>query len=112
MIETTYLHVLEGRLRVKVPDVKRSRVKAQKIEAALLAIDGITEVKSNPRTGNVLVFFDSKKLTPLQVISTTRELSQFGVPARLSKTPTHRIAETLVQSALQIALERMLLALV
>jgi copper chaperone CopZ len=112
MNETGYLHVLDGRLRVKVPALKRSPAKADEIETVLSKLDGIFQVKANPQTGNVLVLFDSIKLDHQSVISELKSLSSFELSKPASKNQARAIAQSLVQSAVQIALERMLLALV
>jgi hypothetical protein len=112
MSEKAYLHVLDGRLRVKVPEVRRSHEKAAQIEALLLGTAGIWEASANPHTGNVLILFDSEKVDHHRIIAILREHSRLELPARRDSGHTQHIADTLMKSAVQLALERMLLALV
>jgi hypothetical protein len=112
MSERPYLHVLDGRMRVKVSDVKRSSTKAAEIQAILLAVDGIRHVTANPTTGNVLVLFDSQKLDHERILRTLRQLSRFRVPSPKAYGRQHKVVDTVLHSAVQVALERMLLALV
>ena len=110
------MHALDGRLRIKVPAIKGSPAKAARVACALEVLTGIRSVKANPTTGNVLVLFDPGKLAQEQVIGKLFEMNCFTpIRGRRSKLPpelSRRIAETLLQSALQIALERVILALV
>ncbi|HZW30230.1 MAG TPA: hypothetical protein VFF52_05940 [Isosphaeraceae bacterium] len=62
-----YVHVLEGRLRVKVPEVKRSRAFARAVEDLFGSVEGIHEVRANPLTGNVL-FLHDPELVPVRAI--------------------------------------------
>ena len=116
MSAPSYVHAIDGRLRIKVPVIKGSPAKAAGIACALEVLAGIQYVKANPTTGNVLILFDPDMLGQEQVIEKLFEMNCFAptkgrnsiLPPRLSG----RIAETLVQSALQLALERVILALV
>jgi hypothetical protein len=110
-----YVHAIDGRLRIKVSIIKGSAAKAARVACALEVLSGIRYVKANPTTGNVLILFDPGKLGPEQIIEKLFEMNcfaptngRFSTPPRLSG----RIAETLVQSALQLALERVILALI
>jgi hypothetical protein len=112
----SYVHAIDGRLRIKVPVIKGSPARAARITCALEVLSGIRYVKANPTTGNVLILFDPLMLRQEQVIGKLVEMNGFAetngqystVPLRVSG----KIAETLVQSAVQIALERVILALV
>jgi hypothetical protein len=53
------LHVLDGRLRIKLPHVKGAPQRALAVERLLLWLDGVTDVTANPIPGNVLVLFTS-----------------------------------------------------
>ena len=70
---SSYLHVMEGRLRVKVPEMKRSVSKATHVEDLIRLLKGVEQVKANPTTGNVLVFFNSEHLTHVDILSTLKE---------------------------------------
>src|SRR5437764_10215086 len=57
-VGSTYAHVLQGRLRIKVAGVKGSPDGAARVEARLGSIDGVFAVTANPMTGSVLVEYD------------------------------------------------------
>lgn len=113
MSQKTYIHMLDGRLRVKVPEIKHSPAKIAEVQALLRAVDGVFRVSANPETGNVLVLFDCKRVNHDRILAELRRISRF-VPQAVRSAPTTRrkIAEALVHSVLQVALERMLFALV
>ncbi len=64
-----YLHVLDGRLRIKLPQVKGAPQRALAIEQLLLGLDGVTDVTANPTTGNVLVLFTSAVISQHDIIA-------------------------------------------
>ena len=112
MTTDSYLHLLDGRLRIKVPVVKGDTGAAREIEDKISELSGIVEVSANPTTGNVLIFFDQEKTGHTEIVA---HLSRQGY---LAKSEDSRqkvskvVAESLVQSAVQVALERLIFALV
>ncbi len=67
-----YLHVLEGRLRVRVPQVKRSPEEARELQGKLAALPEFAHVEASPVTGNVLVHYDADELDHGRVIEIIR----------------------------------------
>ncbi|HKT34672.1 MAG TPA: hypothetical protein VJR03_07555 [Nitrospira sp.] len=110
-----YWHVLEGRLRIFTPAVKRAPRKALFVEMLLRSIDGVVHVKANPITGNVLVLFSPDVLTHHDVIATLRRADC------LSKEPATRragdnafttgIRDALIQSLTDLVVRRAVCAL-
>ena len=94
----------EGRLRINVPVIKRSGVNAATLKGALEQLYGIRYVMANPSTGHVLVFFDSRTLTGMEIIDRLNELNAFEPAIRWRFAEPRdvcrdirEIAETLVQ---------------
>jgi copper chaperone CopZ len=54
-----YCHHVPGRLRVKLPDLKRDPAAAERVERLLKELTGVTAVKVTPLTGSVVVLYDS-----------------------------------------------------
>ncbi|MCS6842732.1 MAG: heavy-metal-associated domain-containing protein [Caldilineales bacterium] len=54
----SYLHVIDGRVRVKIQAVKGSPQAADLLAQRLRRDEGVLSVHANPVTGNVLVHFD------------------------------------------------------
>ncbi len=101
--EYGYLHSIEGRLRIKVPGVKRSPATAALIERQLGQQEAIREVRANPITGNVLVLYEPGGTGPTQIIE---ELHSRGYldgprpsPARDADVPHGRKVALAVLSA-------------
>jgi len=60
------IHVLPGRLRLKVPALKADPIRARAVQERIAPQAGIRKVEVNPATGSVLVFYDeSAGLAPL-----------------------------------------------
>ncbi|MDR3542143.1 MAG: HAD-IC family P-type ATPase [Desulfosporosinus sp.] len=74
MIETKtmwnkYVHLTPGRIRLKVPGLKRNDYLAEKIHNALENIKGIHQVGINLLTGTMLVRFDENLIQGLSIIT-------------------------------------------
>jgi copper chaperone CopZ len=113
-----YLHVMEGRLRVKVHETKRSLSQAQEVEQVLRSLAGITHAAANPTTGNVLVLFDSDQLTHDDILSALRKagyLREQPSHGTLSLQLTARVVDTVshavARSVAEALMERAILAL-
>jgi hypothetical protein len=63
-----YVHAINGRMRVKVPEVKRSIKFARRIEQWLASMDGVEEVRANPVTGNVLILHDPERIEGREIL--------------------------------------------
>lgn len=70
----TYIHVLEGRLRVKVPEVKRSQAHAEELKRRLDSIPGIEGASVNPNTGSVLIHYDREETSPLRILDSLHSM--------------------------------------
>ena len=111
MVDTSYLHTLDGRLRIQVPEVKRSPKKALHVEETLQSLEGVHHVKANPTTGNVLVLFESTLLTHNCIVARLKSIDCFTVkldPPRQTRTG---IGDVLVRSVAELLLERAIVAL-
>jgi copper chaperone CopZ len=112
------LHVLDGRLRIKVPEVKRAPLKAAEVTHALQRLHGITYAHANPTTGNVLVFFEPRTVGPRQIEQALRDIgcltdSGSVAPAGITRKGVgQKLAETLVQSVFEMAVQRAITTLI
>ncbi len=106
-----YLHVLDGRLRIKLPQVKGTPQRALAVEQLLLGLDGVTDVTANPTTGNVLVLFTSAVIGQHDIIAALQKtgyLSDDHAAAQSRKSLTSIV----MQSAIELAIERLVLTLI
>jgi Ca2+-transporting ATPase len=76
---TEYCHILDGRIRIKTPEVKGSHAMAGELESQLSKLNGITHVKANPLTGYILVLFDSQLISHYQVFAVINDLNCLNV---------------------------------
>jgi hypothetical protein len=72
---TEYWHILDGRIRIKVPEVKGSHTMAGEMESQLAKLKGVAHGKANPLTGYVLVLFDSQVISHYQVFAVINDLT-------------------------------------
>lgn len=123
---STYHHATPGRLRIKIPQVKGSDEMAHRVERALKNIDGVHSTTANPLTGNVLVLFDVQSLTHYEIIEVLLARGYLERPKVSRRTPRSSplknmlhpeyvgkaVADVMLQTAVEFAVKRALLALV
>ena len=78
MIRAVYFHGIDGRMRIHIDGVKGSPAKALEINERLGSFKGINDVKANPVTGNVLIRYDSDRLSQWDILGSLREMSYLG----------------------------------
>ena len=121
-VGTDYIHALEGRLRIKVPEIKGSPVRAGELEKRVRWQPGIDYIKANPTTGNVLVYYDSEKIGQERILKVMQESGylQFSNSQSLNVAGSNEaktsIMENLVasvaQSIMEVALTRLVTAII
>lgn len=110
-----YIHAIEGRLRIKVPEVKRSPEVARRVESQFRAIDGVLEVGANPVTGNVLFHYDPDRIEPYAIMGTLVTLGYMretaldrpaagagDLPERLADRAGATLAQTIARVVLRL----------
>ena len=117
-VTTDYIHALEGRLRIKVPEIKGSPLRAGELEKQVKWQPGIDYIKANPTTGNVLVYYDAEKIGQEHILKVMQDSGylQFSRSHVLngtgSKAEQTSIMENLVASVAQSLMEAALTRLV
>lgn len=121
-VASAYVHALDGRLRIKLAEVKGSPVKALEIETRLQKSNGIHHVKANPTTGNVLILYDPHRIGQQEILDTLRALGYLKEngdaqtvmrEAALARPKLgEALAETLVRSTMELALQGLIRALI
>ena len=64
-----YLHEVPGRLRVKIPDLKRNPQSAGDIETLLKNLSGIKSISINTVTGSIIVHYDPELVNAEAIIN-------------------------------------------
>jgi copper chaperone CopZ len=121
-VGTDYIHALEGRLRIKVPEIKGSPVRAGELEKRVKWQPGIDYIKANPTTGNVLVYYDSEKIGQKRILKAMQESgylqfsnSQAPTPAGSQEAKTsimENLVASVAQSIMEVALTRLVTAII
>jgi copper chaperone CopZ len=112
-MDSAVLHVMEGRLRIKVPEVKGVPEEARAIERQLGGLDGVSDVAANPVTGSVLVFYDTE-LTGIDEI--TEALEGWGYLSQPVPTPqadgAFGLGRLVLRATTEAALHQLFVALI
>lgn len=74
-----YIHAIEGRLRIKVPEVRRSPQRARRVEELFRGIEGVREVRANPITGNVLFLHDPDRIAARVILGSLIAAGYLGM---------------------------------
>jgi hypothetical protein len=78
MIRAVNVHALEGRIRIHIAGVKYSPLKAGAIQERLGCLEGIINVSANPTTGNVLINYDSHRISQWDIFAGLRDMGYLG----------------------------------
>lgn len=109
-----YLHVLDGRLRVKIPELKQAQAKAAAVGQAIESLSGVTHVSASTITGSILILFDPQRvhideiLAALRQIGILRGTCHMLYQARGQQGREPNLTEKLVWTALETAVRRLL----
>jgi hypothetical protein len=106
-----YLHILDGRLRIKLLQVKGAPQRALAVEQLLRGLDGVTDVTANPTTGNVLVLFTSAVTSQHAIIAALQQTGYLR-DAHTAEQSQTSLMSIVMHSAIEWALERLVLALI
>ena len=111
-----YVHALDGRLRIRLAEVKRSIATAAAVQTMLRDVPGVKDAHANPMTGSVLVFFDSRVLTHQAILGILNEVDCLALswaPRLVANSSglVHSLSHALVRCVAEIAVERMVVAL-
>jgi hypothetical protein len=118
----SYVHALNGRLRVKLSELKGNPMRAQEIENRFNLMTGMQQVSANPVTGSVLFIYDPHLLKQEEICAVLRELGYFrdhngnhlSFPGSISGTHgvVEKITATLASGLMEVALTRLMGALI
>jgi copper chaperone CopZ len=121
-VECSYVHALEGRLRIKIPKVKGAAGRAQEVERHLRQFSGVEEVSANPTTGNVLILYDPRLTEQGQIFSSLQEkgyLTQPNSGGNRANNPAadpqgvvEKVTATVAATLMEVALSRLVGALI
>ena len=67
--------ILDGRIRIKISEVKGSPAIAGKMESQLAKLEGVAHVKADLLTGDVRVRFNAQVISHYQVFAVINDLT-------------------------------------
>jgi cation transport ATPase len=113
---TGYMHHVTGRLRLKLPQMRKDPQRAQEIQSATCRIEGVTSVEANVVTGSLLIRYDAHQVDVATIMNAMAEMGLLSAPAR-TRASRHRSApspltDKVVDMLVEKLIERSALALV
>lgn len=120
-VVSSYVHALEGRLRIKIPAAKGAAYKAQEIEGHLTLCPGVEEVAASPITGSVLVHYNPRLIGQEEIILAIQELGYLEEhPLKTSRGTGEaghdgvigRVASAVAASLMEVALSSLVAAII
>ncbi len=102
----TVVHAIPGRIRLKIASLRDNSTLASELQHRLVAIQGVKQVETNPRTGSVLILYDAAAMaSPEALLTLAAPLSQLfpgldlkDLPAWASSTNGAHPTPSLAQS--------------
>ena len=116
-VVSTYVHALEGRLQIKLPEIKRATFKAREVERQLQQFTGVEYVSANPTSGNVLILYDPRVIEQRELIFFLMQLGYLSPPmggGGITDSPlsVERTAATVAVTIMEVAFTRLVGALI
>lgn len=133
MSTPSYIHLTDGRIRLKVAEIKKCPDLASTAESLLSEAKGIDSASANPLTGNILIYFDPGVTDHNEIIELLRQNGYLkrkatSRPALRLVGPNERAApsnrqidykryqkiatEAAIQTLIELAVKRAILALI
>jgi hypothetical protein len=112
---SSYLHTLNGRLRIKVAEVKNSPDTAREIESQLRLLNGIEDAQANPVTGNVLVFYDASQTASDEIVDSLHTWGYLRRPEPATAEGGHGSnpwGSLVLRATTEFALQKLITALI
>jgi copper chaperone CopZ len=64
-----YLHEIPGRLRVRIPNLKRNPQNAWDIQVLLKNLPGVKSISTNTVTGSIIVYYDPQLVNTAAIVN-------------------------------------------
>jgi hypothetical protein len=79
-----YVHQVPGRLRIKIPVMKRNPYRAKELQDLLRCVTGITSTSVNTVTGSVTINYDVDVVRPAGILNLLAEEDYIDVSKAIS----------------------------
>ncbi len=111
---TTYIHALNGRLRIKIPELKGNPMMARELEDNFNLLTGMHQVSANPVTGSLLFIYDPHLLDQEEIFAALEEAghARHHSAAAAHSGMVETITSTVASGLMEMALTRLVGALI
>jgi hypothetical protein len=72
-----YIHNVPGRLRIKIPSIRRNPAKCGAVQELLMHLDGVERIQLTELTGSVVINYDAQKIEPQDMIDFLKDNGYF-----------------------------------
>jgi hypothetical protein len=105
----SYCHMLDGRMRIKIPEIKGTPAQASALEEIVRRLEGVTTVQAHPTTRNTLILCASATMRAEAILETLRSAGSHP-SRRVPMQPRNTALPTIVvEHAVTRALGQLLL---
>lgn len=110
-----HIHDIPGRLRIRVPALKRNHQMAARTEGAFKRVSGVASVQANPLTGSVLVHYNTRATDASAILSAAgvnralpsyRRVGSVKAASRDNTVLTDKIVKAVLWYTLEKVVER------
>jgi copper chaperone CopZ len=74
-----YIHELPGRLRIKIPTIKKNSALAAQVNDFLYDLNGVTDVNINALTGSIVVNFEPDTVNTETILAILAEKGHINI---------------------------------
>jgi hypothetical protein len=108
-----YMHEVPGRLRIKIPALKRDAHRAREIQRAIRSVSGVRSTSANTLTGSVTVHYDPEQVRAGMIVAHLSREEYIDVAQAMSRKPQtdtalSRAGQTAAKVLLGLAMDRLL----
>ncbi len=108
-----YLHEVPGRLRIKIPLLKRNPERAAELRKLLRRVAGITSTSTSTVTGSVTINYDRDIVRPNSILNLLAHENYIDLGEAISgykpsEAVVSNVGKTVSKALLSLALERAL----
>ncbi len=112
-LASPYVHDLEGRLRINVPEVKGNVLRARHIEHLFHPLGPIEHVSANPVTGNVMLLYDAARTTTREIVEAMHAVGYFRDAGAFARTEPDAVwSNVFIRATTEFALQKLIAALI
>jgi hypothetical protein len=107
-----YLHEVPGRLRIKIPALKRDAYRAREIQRVIRSLPGVQSTSANTLTGSITVHYDPGQVRAGVIVAHLSREDYIDVARAISSKPKTdtalaRAGQTAAKVLLGLAMDRL-----